>query len=71
MCYYVPRHTARSKEVLDPKKYFPKNVWFRTANGFVSRPVTMADQARREAYLVDFLFRRIEREQPTEVCDLS
>jgi hypothetical protein len=38
--------------MLDPKRFFPKNVWVRTMHGFYSRPLTKADQLRREAYLV-------------------
>lgn len=47
--------------MLDTKKYFPKNVWFQTARGWASRPVTKADLASRESYLVNFAARQEER----------
>ena len=42
----------------DTKKYFPKNVWERTPDGWVSRPVTKADTVRRELYLINFAERQ-------------
>ena len=44
----------------DTKKYFPKNVWFRTGAGWASRPATKPDQVRREQYLVEFAARQEE-----------
>ena len=46
----------------DTKKYFPKNVWEPTRNGWISRPVTKADTVRREQYLADFSIRQEEKD---------
>ena len=46
--------------MFDTKKYFPKNVWFWTGNGWASRPVTKADTVRRELYLIRFADRQQE-----------
>ena len=49
---------------MDPKRWFPKNVWVRTAEGkFYSRPLTKADVARREVYLANHMLWLVN--QPT------
>lgn len=47
--------------MFDTKKWFPKNVWFWTGAGYASRPVTKADQVRRELYLINFANRQEAR----------
>ena len=38
--------------MLDVKRFFPRCVWERTPDGWVSRPATKADTVRRELYLI-------------------
>lgn len=47
----------------DTKKYFPKNVWFRTRNGWASQPATKADWVRRELYLINYAERKEARNE--------
>jgi hypothetical protein len=50
--------------MLDTKKFFPKSVWERTPSGkWSSRPVTKADQVRREQLLFKLAYGEIEDEQ--------
>jgi len=49
--------------MFDTKKYFPKNVWEQAPSGkWFSRPVTKADQVRRELLLLK-LTGALENEQ--------
>jgi hypothetical protein len=49
--------------MLDPKRFFPKNVWERTPDGWVSRPAVKADHVRRELYLIGFAERQEARNE--------